>query len=161
MHTGDDLDDLVDELEILIREDAASFKSKAKLPAGSKVLCEEEKSEFARASENHLFPTEMSCSQAFDLLLKCYSIGGQIRHYYRYGDLSHCKDQRKRLKFCLFNKLKPEEDRKRNVAQFYKERLAEKMSDGYTSEAVWESRKEPLRRPFREDAESYVFEDSN
>lgn len=107
------------------------------------------------------FPTEMRCSQVFDQLLKCYSIGGQIRHYYRHGELSYCMDKRSKLMFCLKTKLNTEEVRKEKISKWYKEKLAEQMAQRRTSEQVWASREEPLRRPFREDAEKYLDEGSN
>lgn len=102
------------------------------------------------------FPTEMNCSQVFDQLLKCYSIGGQIRQYYRYGEMNYCFDKRDKLKFCLKTKFYREENRKEAVSRWYMERLAHQLKEGKSSEEVWSSRQEPLRRPFREDSEQWI-----
>jgi hypothetical protein len=98
------------------------------------------------------FPTEMSCTQAFDELYACYSIGGQFRNLYRYGEMNNCKEKREKMKFCLFVKLNGEEEKKRQIAEFYKRDLAKKQSQHGSSENVWSRRREPLPpKPFLEE----------
>lgn len=111
--------------------------------------------------EASAFPTEMSCSEAFDQLLKCYSLGGQLRHYYRYGEMNYCFDKRNKLKFCLKTKLMGEDEQKEKVRGWHMRHLAEQQSKKQTSEIVWKSRETPLRLPFREDSESYLRDDDN
>lgn len=103
--------------------------------------------------DNTTFPTDMNCSQVFDQLLKCYSIGGQIRNYYRYGEINYCQDKRAKLKFCLSAKLKGEEARKEAIRDWYIKQLGEQQAKHQTSEFVWSSREVPLRMPFKENIE--------
>lgn len=86
------------------------------------------------------FPKEMSCLTAMDELLECMSMGGQIRNYYRYGDFTMCDKQTKKLDFCIRNKGKTEEEKEKNVQQYYKDKLVEKLKRG-SSEDIWESRR--------------------
>lgn len=145
----DDLDDILKEVSAAIGDVNAPLSEVEKETPEKKPV------------DGTAFPTEMRCSQVFDQLLKCYSIGGQIRHYYRHGELSYCMENRDKLLFCLKTKLNTEEVRKEKISKWYKEKLAEQMAQRQTSEQVWASRAEPLRRPFREDAEQYINEGSN
>ncbi|ODQ58933.1 hypothetical protein WICANDRAFT_32355, partial [Wickerhamomyces anomalus NRRL Y-366-8] len=77
--------------------------------------------------------TTMSCTEAFDQLVACYSLGGQIRHYYRYGEMNDCVSQFSKFKFCLTNSDPVK------IQQFYKETLDKKKDTG-SSEDVWELR---------------------
>lgn len=117
--------------------------------------------EKARQVAPGAFPTEMNCSQVFDQLLKCYSIGGQMRYYYRYGEMSYCQDKQKKLKFCLKTKMLSEEDKKQNISKWYMQQLAEQKLKKQTSEQIWNARTEPVRRPFREDSEKYFDQANN
>lgn len=107
------------------------------------------------------FPTEMDCSQAFDQLLKCYSLGGQMRSYYRYGEMNYCYDKRDKLKFCLKTKLMSENDQKEKIREWHMRHLAEQQAKKQTSEFVWNSRETPLRLPFREDSAKYLRDNDN
>lgn len=107
------------------------------------------------------YPTEMNCSQVFDQLLKCYSLGGQIRNYYRYGEISYCLEKRSKLKFCLGTKLMSEEDRREKIRHWHIKQLAEQQAKRQTSEVVWKSREEPFRLPFREDSERFLNDSNN
>lgn len=75
----------------------------------------------------------MSCTEAFDQLTSCYSLGGQLRNYYRYGQMNDCVKEFSKFKFCLFNS-DPE-----TIRQFHKDSLQELRSKG-SSEDVWELR---------------------
>lgn len=97
------------------------------------------------------FPTEMKCSQAFDELVECYSIGGQLRHVYRYGGMDMCQDKRSKLKFCLFTKLASKEEQRKRISKYYMERLARQKLENGSSEDIWTARTEPVYKPFRED----------
>ena len=112
------------------------------------------------------FPSHMSITTAFDELLLCFLLGGQLKHYYRYGTYSLCQPQREKFWFALANGSFTEapadappgggaaatardRTRQHNVQQFYKRRLHEHTRDG-SSEDVWDARTEPLERPFNE-----------
>lgn len=86
-----------------------------------------------------LLQKEMSCMTALDELMQCMSLGGQIRNYYRYGDLTLCDKQSEKLNFCFSNSLNTEDVKEINVQEFYKNRLVEQLKRG-SSEDIWESR---------------------
>lgn len=96
------------------------------------------------------FPTEMSCTQAFNDLVACYSIGGQMRHMYRYGTISYCLDKREKFKFCILVKGNTAEEKKKKIARFYKERLAAQKLKMGSSEDVWTVRRTKVEKPFVE-----------
>lgn len=93
----------------------------------------------AEALELHKFPKEMSCATALDELMQCMSLGGQVRNYYRYGDLTLCDKQSEKLNFCFSNSLNTQDVKEVNVQEFYKKRLVEQLKRG-SSEDIWESR---------------------
>lgn len=97
------------------------------------------------------FPTKMKCTQAFDELVECYSLGGQLRNIYRYGEMSNCQEQRKKAKFCIFNKLNSEEVQQERVAKFYMEKLARQKLEKGSSEDIWSVRKQRVDHPFAEE----------
>lgn len=86
-----------------------------------------------------VFPKEMSCMTCLDELMACMSLGGQVRNYYRYGDLTMCDKQNEKLNFCFSQSMKTGEERETNIQEFYKQRLVEELSRG-SSEDIWESR---------------------
>jgi len=75
----------------------------------------------------------MSCTEAFDQLTGCYSLGGQVRHYYRYGEMNDCVKQFEKFKFCLMTSDPVK------IQQYYKETLDAKKAKG-SSEDIWELR---------------------
>lgn len=93
----------------------------------------------AQQLELSKFPKELSCMTALDELMQCMSLGGQIRNYYRFGDLTLCDKQSEKLNFCFSNSLNTEDIKEINIQTFYKERLVETLKRG-SSEDVWESR---------------------
>ena len=109
------------------------------------------------------FPADMSIIVAFDEVLQCFGIGGQVRHYYRYGTYNPCEDARKKMWFALrygsFSEkpmdaenmaTQPKEmERRVRVQQYYKDKLIRDKLNG-SSEDVWEQRNTLLSRPFRE-----------
>lgn len=107
------------------------------------------------------FPTEMSCSQAFDQLVACYSLGGQMRHIYRYGGISYCEGRFAKLRFCLTMKgIWDEEEKAKRIARFYMQRLAEKKKELGSSEDVWKVRTVPVKDPFKADLYALRDEDN-
>ena len=117
----------------------------------------------AAGAADAAFPSHMSITTAFDEILLCFLLGGQLKHYYRYGTYSLCQPQREKFWFALangsFTEAPPatstaaasprDHERQRNIQQFYKRRLLEHTRDG-SSEDVWDARTEPLERPFNE-----------
>ncbi len=91
----------------------------------------------------------MSCTQAFDELVSCFSIGGQIRNYYRYGELGQCLNQKEAFKLCLKTKLQSKEQKEAKVQEFYREKLAKERLRG-SSEDIWKLRNKKLEDPFYE-----------
>lgn len=109
------------------------------------------------------FPSDMSIITAFDEVLQCFGVGGQVRHYYRYGTYNLCEDARKKLWFAVRNgsmtekkmdaekmaKEPREMERRARVQQYYKDKLMRDKLNG-SSEDVWEERKTLLASPFKE-----------
>ena len=107
------------------------------------------------ASEEHadsLYPTYMSCTQAFDLAYYCSSMGGQLNNIYRYGGLRSCTEQWKQWRFCMRTKAMGEDEKKRRIREFYMEREAKKRV-GRSSERVWDVRTEPIVGAFSKSIE--------
>lgn len=114
-------------------------------------------------NENPLssFPKSISILTAFDELFECFSIGGQIRNYYRYGSLDSCIDQREKFWFAmkhgnLYGETKITEDsdvkqidNANKVQEFFKTRLIKMKATG-SSEDIWDARSKPLNNPFKE-----------
>lgn len=119
----------------------------------TKIIHDDQKSEF---------PTLMSIVTAFDELLGCFSLGGQLKNYYRYGSMDTCLRQREKLWFAIGNgsfteekKPKPVEElspkelsSRTKIQEFYKKRLLEDKARG-SSEDIWNQREEPLDNPFK------------
>ncbi|KAK9475228.1 uncharacterized protein V1510DRAFT_405783 [Dipodascopsis tothii] len=134
--------------------------SKIQEPTSSEVMDKESLADSARKlpTVGSQFPDTMSCTQAFDEMVKCYGVGGQVRNVYRYGSMRDCNDRWQAFKFCMFTAIDTEEVQKQKIQQFYRERLAEKLMNG-SSEDVWKARVTPLVEPFdKEWQESDVFE---
>lgn len=104
-------------------------------------------------------PAAITIISAFDDLLGCFAVGGQLKHYYRYGTYDRCDLQRKKFWFSIRNgaftecKKPVAEMSDRELAQhahvqaFYQAWATEKSTKG-TSEDVWDVRDEPLQNPF-------------
>lgn len=112
--------------------------------------------------ESSSYPTTISVVSALDDLILCFAIGGQVKHYYRYGSYTTCERQRSKFWFALKNGtfFNNEEDetnfndigdleRKKKVQEFYKSWLLEDKAKG-SSEDVWNERRKPLNSPFKE-----------
>lgn len=109
------------------------------------------------------FPTDLSVLSAFDDILSCFALGGQVRNYYRYGSYTTCSAQREKFWFALWNGSVSESEidvesvaqnpreleRRKKVQEFYKKRLFEKKLAG-SSEDIWNERKHLLTHPFKE-----------
>lgn len=81
------------------------------------------------------YPTTMSCREAFDQLTICYSIGGQFRNYYRYGQFNPCQRQLAKLNFCLLHGSDPVK-----VQEWYKAELERNKELKGSSDTIWKER---------------------
>ncbi|CCE62149.1 hypothetical protein TPHA_0B04800 [Tetrapisispora phaffii CBS 4417] len=81
------------------------------------------------------YPTTMSCREAFDQLTSCYSVGGQFRNYYRYGEYNPCSKQLAKFKFCIMNSKDPVK-----VQEWYKEQIEYNKEYRGSSDDIWEER---------------------
>ena len=106
------------------------------------------------------FPTTLALSTAFDELFQCFSLGGQVKNYYRYGSFSYCKQQREKLWFAVLNGTFLQGDitkdssineieKAKKIQNFYKKRLLEEKATG-SSEDIWDTRETLLNNPFKE-----------
>lgn len=107
------------------------------------------------------FPSKISILTAFDELLSCFSVGGQVKHYYRYGSYTACEREREKFWFAMRNGSFSEKEnaasivtdkdleKRRKIQDFFKKRLLEDKANG-SSEDIWNIRKVPLARPFSE-----------
>lgn len=77
----------------------------------------------------------MKCMEAFDQLTVCYSVGGQFRSYYRYGEFDACQKPLAKLKFCLTHGRDPVK-----VQEWYKDQIEFNKTHRGTSDDVWEER---------------------
>ncbi|ODV97725.1 hypothetical protein PACTADRAFT_230 [Pachysolen tannophilus NRRL Y-2460] len=130
----DDDGGLKDVIDIF--QDAAKDDEAEKI----RLLKRDRKSKQIEDSSLDKFPKEMSCLTAMDELLQCFSAGGQLRNYYRYGDFSLCERHYDKLKFCMKVNLLPSESEKEyKIANYYKERLIKDSKKG-SSEDIWDAR---------------------
>ena len=105
------------------------------------------------ASTNRsLYPTTMSCRDAFDAAFYCQSLGGQFNNVYRYGTLRSCSEHWNDFWFCMRTKSYGDADKAKVVGERYREK-ERKYREGPSSEDVWEERKpgEELRNAFMKD----------
>uniref|UniRef100_A0A0L0P632 Early meiotic induction protein 1 n=1 Tax=Candidozyma auris TaxID=498019 RepID=A0A0L0P632_CANAR len=126
----------------------------------------------ARENDISSFPSDLSIMSAFDDVLLCFSLGGQIKNIYRYGTYTTCQAQREKFWFAMWNGSFSEKDidiekvaanqreleRRQKVQEFYKQRLLEKKALGL-SEDVWDERKTLLNRPFMENVLPQSFQE--
>lgn len=117
----------------------------------------------ARENDISSFPSDMSVLSAFDDVLLCFALGGQVRNYYRYGTYTTCQEQREKLWFAMWHGSVSEKEmdidrvaqdpreleRRKKVQEFYKQKLLEKKLHG-SSEDIWDERSTLLNRPFKE-----------
>lgn len=89
--------------------------------------------------EDSLYPTSMSCREAFDSAFYCQSLGGQFNALYRYGGIKSCSEHWSAFWFCMRTKSYAPEQRAAMVRDHYKKRDL-KYKVGPSSEDVWEGR---------------------
>ncbi|KAK6361703.1 hypothetical protein TWF730_005417 [Orbilia blumenaviensis] len=98
--------------------------------------------------QDTLYPTTMSCREAFDELYFCYSLGGQFKNLYRYGTYRRCEEKSDDFWFCMRTKMYGPNTKKEMIVKYHKEKEAEKYKKGPSSEDVWKVRTEPLEGQF-------------
>lgn len=98
--------------------------------------------------QDTLYPTTMSCREAFDELYFCYSLGGQFKNLYRYGTYRQCEDKSSDFWFCMKTKMYGPNTKKEMIVKYHREKEAEKYKRGPSSEDVWKVRTEPLEGQF-------------
>lgn len=81
------------------------------------------------------YPITMSCTDAFDQLTGCFSIGGQFRHYYRYGNMNECMKEFEKFKFCVLHSKDPVK-----VQEWYKDQWQKNQERKGTSDDIWKER---------------------
>lgn len=125
-----------------------------------------------RENDVSSFPSDLSLMSAFDDVLMCFSLGGQIKNIYRYGSYTTCEAQRKKFWFALWNGSFSEKEmdveklaadsreleRRQRIQEFYKQNLLDKKAQGL-SEDIWDERKELLKLPFMEQPLSQTFQE--
>ncbi|KAK6502973.1 hypothetical protein TWF481_008009 [Arthrobotrys musiformis] len=98
--------------------------------------------------QDTLYPTTMSCREAFDELYFCYSLGGQFKNLYRYGTYRQCEDKSSDFWFCMKTKMYGPNTKKEMIVKYHKEKEAEKYKRGPSSEDIWKVRTVPLEGQF-------------
>jgi hypothetical protein len=113
-------------------------------------------------SADSLYPSEMSCQQAFDAAFYCQSLGGQFTNVYRYGELRNCKEEWGNFWFCMRTKSYQDPEKGTMIRDHFR-RKALKYKTGPSSEDVWEARTTPLEGAFMAsiDVEDSASNESN
>ncbi|KAF3911994.1 hypothetical protein AA313_de0207431 [Arthrobotrys entomopaga] len=101
--------------------------------------------------QDTLYPSTMSCREAFDELYFCYSLGGQFKNLYRYGTYRECADKSADFWFCMRTKMYGPDTKKEMIVKYHREKEAARYKRGPSSEDVWSVRTEPLQGQFMGD----------
>ncbi|EGW33333.1 uncharacterized protein SPAPADRAFT_60668 [Spathaspora passalidarum NRRL Y-27907] len=106
------------------------------------------------------YPSTVKVTTALDEVLECFALGGQLRHYYRYGTYDVCERQREKFWFAVkhggfTDNNKPDDqltekelNTRLKIQEFFRKRVLEDKAAG-SSEDIWDQRKELLSNPFR------------
>jgi hypothetical protein len=97
-----------------------------------------------------LYPTTMSCRDAFDYAFFCQSIGGQWVNVYRYGELRSCSEHWSNFWLCMRSRSYNKNEKGKLIQDHYRKK-AVKYKTGPSSEDVWELRREPVQGAFEGD----------
>jgi hypothetical protein len=97
-----------------------------------------------------VYPTTMSCREAFDSAMHCRGPGGQFLHLYRYGEFRQCTEQWSQFWFCMRTRTQPKAIKEELIREFYREKDL-KYENTPSSEDIWEERTERLTKAFDED----------
>jgi hypothetical protein len=119
------------------------FKRKPNLPTTNAVGATQDTN---LSLEDSLYPTQMSCREAFDSAFYCQSLGGQFNALYRYGGIQSCSEHWSAFWFCMRSRSYPEDQKAAMIRDHYKKR-ALKYKVGPSSEDVWESREKRIDNP--------------
>ncbi|KAI5951535.1 hypothetical protein KGF54_004609 [Candida jiufengensis] len=109
------------------------------------------------------YPSQLSIMTSLDELIACFALGGQFKHYYRYGSYDLCQKQREKFWFAIkhgtmieskksdlkaLEELNDKELENRvKIQEFFKKRLMDDKLKG-SSEDIWDSRNELREYPF-------------
>ena len=112
--------------------------------------------------EDSLYPTNMSCREAFDAAFYCQSMGGKFNDVYRYGGIQSCSDHWKSFWFCMRSKSYPDEQRGDMIRDHYKKKDL-KYKLGPSSEDIWEGRDQKVDwgTAFNQSVEQLMAGESN
>lgn len=93
-----------------------------------------------------LYPTDMSCRDAFDMAWGCNSVGGQWNAVYRYGEMRSCSEKWEDFWFCMRNRASSGPVKEELMRTHYRNREhAKYYAEGKSSsEDVWEPRTEKV-----------------
>lgn len=136
-----ELQDMLSEIAEADKPIQPKYKRNAVLPpiAGSRPSQQDS----SLTLEDSLYPTDMSCREAFDSAFYCQSMGGQFNALYRYGGIQSCSEHWKSFWFCMRSKSYPDEVRGPMIRDHYKKRDL-KYKLGPSSEDIWEGREKKL-----------------
>ncbi|KAL9941011.1 hypothetical protein V8E36_000499 [Tilletia maclaganii] len=84
-----------------------------------------------------------SCTKLFDEVVRCYALFPQIRHIYRYGNISDCADKSDNWKACLMLRGLDGEEKYKAWIQRRAEIAAHKRLSKESTEEVWSFRTGP------------------
>ncbi|KAI5964792.1 uncharacterized protein KGF55_001862 [Candida pseudojiufengensis] len=109
------------------------------------------------------YPNQLSIMTSLDELIGCFALGGQFKHYYRYGTYDNCQLQRSKFWFAIKhgtlvesskNETKPLEklndkelENRAKIQEFFKKRLMNDKLKG-SSEDIWDARNKLQEYPF-------------
>ncbi|KAI9671222.1 MAG: hypothetical protein M1817_003729 [Caeruleum heppii] len=141
------------ELQTLLNEFSTSSPSSTSTPSSDQSQPRLPPSTATLITPDSLYPTSMSCRQAFDNAFYCQSPGGQFTNVYRYGTIKSCSDHWSAFWFCMRNRSYPQEEGKAKIRDFYRKR-AIKYKVGPSSEDIWAVRTEPVVNPFLQDPDA-------
>ncbi|KAI9798695.1 MAG: hypothetical protein M1825_005022 [Sarcosagium campestre] len=142
-----------EEFKDFLRTVAADYAQAAESTSAAKSTSTEMQNMSAVPSSiapDSLFPTTMSCREAFDSAFYCQSFGGQFNNLYRYGGVKQCSEHWSAFWFCMRTKSYPQPEREGKIQDFYRKREV-KYKLGPSSEDVWRIRSEPVLGAFSED----------
>ncbi|KAK4187585.1 hypothetical protein QBC35DRAFT_230568 [Podospora australis] len=94
------------------------------------------------AMSEHLYPTTMSCRDAFDYAWHCQSPGGQVSSVYRDGGLRQCSELWDDFWFCMRIKSYSPEQKAEAIRDHFRQKERLKYDGKPSSEDIWESRSE-------------------
>ncbi len=149
-----ELQDILAEIAEADKPIQPKYKRNAVLPTNTAPASRDDPS---LTLEDSLYPTTMSCREAFDSAFYCQSLGGQFNALYRYGGIQSCSEHWKSFWFCMRTKSYPDEQKENMIRDHYKKKDL-KYKLGPSSEDVWEGREQKVDwgTAFRESVEQLM-----